>query len=248
MSDSKIYWQALALKNAGARIQRMIEDGVTGQTLRLNQREVLRQGAKFLRSLIGEPSLPKMSDSSFPTAHIGWYLRVIDPLLPDEGLSPSLWETVIDECTRMPFGDEPDLLRPEPRKPGQPSQPALVAMRRVRALEWAEYFQAHGIRPKYYQPAISLSFGADWDSVRHWRTSASKTLGDLRVERILRDARDGYFIRQKEWHSSPIDPLWADGVFYRKAVGITELTHDSFHIKLEDLAPILSILRDTSLS
>lgn len=241
MSASREHWKAHALKNAGARIRRLREAGAAPNVIRENQRDVLRQSARFLRELLGEEALPVFQAGSHPTDYVAWYLSTIRELLPSSTEDAHFWATVIDEIDRMQFGDEPELIKPVTRNTGQKAKPARLAIRRLRALEWAAYFKAQKARPMHYQKAISLAFGADWDRIRHWRTSAAKVLGAERVERSIIYAKDGYFVEARRWHRSIMDPLRIDGHFYRHAAGTKEMDERLIHSEWENLTSILSL-------
>ena len=240
MSASREHWKAKALQNAGERIRRLKAAKADDAVVLANQRDVMRQAAEFVSDLLGDDAIPNF-EGGHPCDYIAWYLNTLRPLFPslyDEG---DFWPDVIDEIGRMQFGDEPDILKPGPRLPGSPVKPALVATRRLRALEWASYFKSMGARPMHFQRAISLAFGTDWDAIRHWQASIGNVLGERWLERALTDAKDGYFIQHRNWHKSICDPLWIDGTFYRSAVGIPEVSKKLINTEWEKLCAILSL-------
>lgn len=241
MSASREHWKAQALKNAGERIRRLKKDGADRHVILENQRDVLRQSAKFVRELLGDDVLPVLGSEHKPTDYVAWYLSTIREVFPSSAEDAYFWTTVIDEIDRMQFGDAPEIIKHDTRQPGQNKKRALLATRRLRALEWAAFFKAEGARPMHYQRAISLSFGPDWDSIRHWRKSAEKVLGPARVERQLRYAHDGFFVERHKWHRSIMDPLRTDGDFYRLAAGIAELNEKVIDAEWEKLTSILSL-------
>lgn len=241
MSESREHWKAQALKNAGARIRRLKAAGAPLHVVRVNQRDVLRQSAQFVRELIGDDVLPVFEGGAHPTDYVSWYLQAIRELFPSSREDGYFWATVIDEIDRMQFGDEPELVKRAARQRGQNEKPALLATRRLRALEWAAFFKAAGAKPMHYQKAIVLAFGPEWDSIRHWRKSVAGILGSNRVERSLSYARDGYFIEARKWHSSIMDPLRVDGEFYRHAASIGQINEKVIHAEWENLTSILSL-------
>lgn len=194
-----------------------------------------------MRELIGEEVLPIFEPDKHPTDYVAWYLSTIRALLPSSVEDGHFWSSVIDEIDRMQFGDEPEVIKRADKLPGQKEKPALLATRRLRALEWAAFFKAQLARPMDYQKAISLAFGAEWDSIRHWRKSAEKVLGRARVERTLRYALDGFFVDARDWHQSIMDPLKIDGNFYRHAAGIASINEEVIHAEWEELTAILSL-------
>ena len=215
--------------------------GASEAVVRANQREVIRQAATFLADLIGEDSPITIGSGEEPLSYLASYLRLIRPLFPMGFGDDHFWNEIIDEIWRMPYGDEPSILKPKARLPGQPARPALIATRRLKALEWAAYFNANNLKPADYQSAISLAFGSDWDTIRHWQKSVSKTLGHKSLERALDSAAGGYFIAWRRWHKSIMDPLWIDGLLYRDAVGVTGQDKEVIHDEWERLTLKLSM-------
>lgn len=240
MSASREHWKAKALQNAGERIRRLKAAKADDAVVRANQREIMRQAAEFVADLLGDDAFPNF-EGGHPCDYIAWYLNTLSPLFPSLYDTGDFWPDVIDEIARMQFGDEPEIVKPEPRLRGQPVKPALVATRRLRALEWAAYFKSLGARPMHFQQAIRLAFGADWDAIRHWQGSISNVIGKRRVAKALTDAAGGYFIQYRKWHKSICDPLWIDGMFYRVAVGMPEMSEDLIHTEWEKLCAILSV-------
>jgi len=236
-----VHWKAQALKNAGSRISRLKAAEAAPSVVRSNQSEVLRQAAEFVADLIGEDAFPELGDGQASADFVAWYLSVLRPLFPGRMGQFDFWPSVIDEIARLPFGDEPDLLKPERRLPGQSSKPGLLALRRLRALEWGAYFKGNGARPMHFQKAIGLSFGAEWDAIRHWRESIVKVVGERRLASALSYAPSGYFIESRKWHKSICDPLWGDGILYRGLIGLPDMSDEVFHGEWEELRTMLSV-------
>ena len=240
MSASREHWQALSLKNGGNRIRRLKSSGADIEINRANQRDLLRNAASFVAQLVGSEALPNYHPGDNVPEIFAWYLNILKPLFPGQQ-EFDFWPYIIDEVARMPFGDDPEILVPEKKMPGQPKQPGLLAFRRLRALEWGVFFKARGVRASDFQAAISLCFATDWDAIRHWQGSISKVIGAHRVYESLSFADRGYFIEHRDWHRSISEPLFFDGELYRLAKGIPAMSQHVIDSDWEKLKPKLSI-------
>lgn len=242
MSASKEHWQAMALVNAGERIRRLKRAGVSEDIIRENQREVWRRGARFLLDLIGRESFFEVLEGEHSMDYAVVCLNALRPLFPfPPSESGVFWTELIGEIGRLSYGDEPEIIKPEPRLPGQPARPAKIALLRLRALEWAAFWKATDARPILYQRAIGLAFGAEWDAIRHWSASIIKVIGQRTLAEHLATAPNGYFIPDRDWHQTLMDPLWIDGTSYRAAIGLPELSGDVVHREWEKLTRSLSV-------
>lgn len=102
-------------------------------------------------------------------------------------------DNFLDELALLRSGDEPTILKPAKRKPGQGKRPGRVAFLRCQALQWLEYMRAHGIKRKerhsLVREAYSEAYGLDSDTIRKWRGLCEKTLGKNNVSRRLAAAQ-----------------------------------------------------------
>lgn len=89
------------------------------------------------------------------------------------------------ELTLLESGDEPYLLSPAPRKPGQGKRPGRIALLRTQALQWLEYMRSHGIKRTERNDLVSKAFGADPETIRQWRKSSAKVLNEDTVRRRI---------------------------------------------------------------
>lgn len=170
------------------------------------------------------------------------FLNTLRPLFPETPAPNGIfWAEFISEIGRLSFGDDPKIVRPEPRLPGQPARPVQMSFCRLRALEWAAFLKARGAEPKSFQRAIELAFGADWDAIRHWPKSISKVIGQQRMERDLAFAIDGYFVDRRHWHTTLMDPLRIDGEWYRSEIGLPAMSEEVIHTSWENLTRSLSV-------
>ena len=242
MKNSKEHWRAKALLNAGDRLRSLKKANVPANVLRQNQREVWRLGAKFLADLIGPNAYLEMQEDEHPINYASNFFHALRPIFPSPPHPDGIfWNEIFSEIDRMPYGDEPDILRPNVRSPGQPTQPAKLAFFRMRALEWAKFWKNVGAQPKHYQRAIALAFGSDWDAIRHWPDSIRKVIGQDNFDRWIANAADGYFIDHRDWHVTVMDPLKIDGFWYRSAIGLPEMSDKVVHGEWENLTRSLSV-------
>lgn len=222
MSASREHYRAMAIIEAGKRLRRLKQSAADPEVIRRNEREVWSNATRFLSDLLGEGVHPEKLEYEHPLSYARLYLHLLYPLFPKEDAVGVFWRELLGELGRMPYGDEPSILKPEPRLPGQSSTPARLAFSKLRAHEWATFFKAQGARPADYQKAIAAVFGADWDAIRHWRNSVARTVGRETVNQRLEYATDGYFIEDRKWHRSVFDPLVGDGNFHRMIVGLSD--------------------------
>jgi hypothetical protein len=242
MSASREHWRSRALVNAGNRIRRLKAEGASEEVVRANQREVFRQAAVFLAELLGPDVHYEILSSEHPTDFAAQFLHAVRPIFPSPPAPNGVfWAEVIGELGRLSFGDEPELLKPQSRLPGQRAKPAYLAQLRLNALEWAEFFRSQGLGAKDYQPAIQLAFGSDWDAIRHWKSSITKVLGEKTVARALSYAPDGFFVDWRKWHRSIADPLEISGDSYRREIGLQSLPDEVIHGEWEKLTRSLSV-------
>lgn len=228
--------------HAGDRIRRLKSSGASEDVIRENQKEVWRRGASFLADLIGPEAYPEILTGEYAMEYAAVYLHALRPLFPTPPDPAGIfWSELLNEIGRLPYGDEPSLLKPEARSPGQPTRPAKIAFLRLRALEWADFWKSVGARPKDYQRAIELAFGTDWDAIRHWPKSIIKVIGRTTFDQWLMYAPDGYFIDHRSGHVTLMDPLRSDGEWYRSAIGLSDLSDDVIHKEWENLTRSLSV-------
>ena len=103
-------------------------------------------------------------------------------------------------------------------------------MRRLSALQWAEFLKAQNVRPGQYHREIALAFGADWDAIRKWRNSSIALFGEDYVRTLLSDAREGFGLRFSfpDYRVS----LHGYGASYRALAGLGSIDPDAFEAAL----------------
>lgn len=143
----------------------------------------------------------------------------------------SWWvENLSMELSLLESGDEPDLLSPAPRKPGQGKRPGRIAFLRTQALQWLEYMRTHRIERMVRNDLVSKAYGADPESIRKWRKACERILGEDTVRwRIEATRRRGWvpdsFLNVDEQGKVSLsergkDALKENGKTYREFISI----------------------------
>ncbi|WP_157093122.1 hypothetical protein [Paraurantiacibacter namhicola] len=183
--------------------------------------ELARHAAALIGDVCGDWIKVSELDADSKLEYAVLSLQIWQPAIAMHDRNDFFWDNLIDELQRLPFGDEPEVLKPAKRPPGSHSQPAKLSFRRLTALIWAGYLKSKGVKPADFRRDISLAYGADWDAIRKWRQSCSKVLGSSIVERNLEYAPQAVGIRDDfpAYHQS----LYANGAVYRELMGLPKL-------------------------
>lgn len=219
-------WRLEALLNGVLRIQRMAQREEPCEFIQRNRIDLCRQAAKLIGDICGDWVKLTENDSDTPLGFVAFSLRVWQPVLDMQDEYSYFWEDLIDEIERLPYGDEPELLRPAVRNRGEHSQPARIAQCRLAALQWAKFLKSKQIRPKQYKQEICLAFGPDWETIRKWQNSVERTLGAPSVAWRLEAASEGYGLSFEfpDYHRA----LHYYGAHYRRVAGLGEIDFSVF--------------------
>lgn len=213
-------WRLEALINGVERIKRMAEKEEPGATIRQNRLDLCAQAARLVGDICGDWVKLSEIDAEAPIEYIALSLRIWQPVLAMHDEYDFFWDDVISEIERLPFGDEPEILRPASRSRGVHQQPAKLAFYRLAALRWAAYLKARGIKPSIYRRQISTAFGSDWEAMRKWRSLAARVLGEDYIDLALKLASTGYAMPANS--SDYFDALVHVGSIYRELVGLPQ--------------------------
>lgn len=219
-------WRTEALLNGVLRIQRMAQREEAPEVIKRNRIDLCRQAAKLIGDICGDWVKLVETDSDTPLEFAALALRIWQPVLDLNDQNDFYWEHLIDEIERLPFGDEPELLRPAQRKRGEHSQPARIAKARLSALQWTEYLKARRIAPRQYKQEIGLAFGTDWDTVRKWRQSVERIFGPEETQNYLEYAAEGYGLHFE--FPDYLGNLYHYGSLYRQLAGFHQLDFEAF--------------------
>jgi hypothetical protein len=136
-----------------------------------------------------------------------------------------LWEVLMDELLLMLNGDHPSLLVPKSRHRGE--RDTKLALMKLGALKWNAYLKGRSnLKAKEYQSEISEAFGASWDTIRHWDTSAVAVI----IDKHLEDAREG--VGEGLCYPEYEENLLWDGNRYRMQAGMSVISVGEFMKKI----------------
>lgn len=215
-------WRLEAVMNGVLRIRRMAEREDPTEVIRRNRLELAAQAADLIADVCGDWVKVSENDADGPLDYAALALTIWQPAIAMHDEHDDFWDRLISEIRRLPFGDEPELLRPAPRPRGAHARPAQLAFRRLAALSWAAYLKSRGIKPSVYHFQISAAFGTDWDAIRKWRGLIGNVLGQSMVDRQIAYAADGigYPNKDETYHWW----LVRDGAHFRELVGLPKIS------------------------
>lgn len=211
-------WRLEALLNGVERIQRMAEREEDASVISQNRLDLCKQAAKLIGDVCGDWVKISENDATDPLDYLALSMRIWQPALAMHDENDYFWDDVISEIERLPYGDEPEIIRPAPRSRGEHQQPAKLAFLRLSALQWAAFLKARDIKPKVYRGQITTAYGSDWEAMRKWRDLASRVLGSDYVERAVARAVQGYAMPGN--FPDYFDALVRSGAHYRQLMGL----------------------------
>jgi hypothetical protein len=224
-------WRMDALLNGVLRIQRLAEREETHEVILRNRIDLCRQAARLIADACGDWVKLSENDANSPLEYVSLSLEVWQPVLAMHDEYDFFWDDVIDEIVRLPFGDEPEIFKPAPRQRGEHSQPARLTLRRLTALQWADFLRSRGIRPNQFKMQISLAYGADWDAIRKWKSAAESKFGLEFVSRRLAWAREGYGLDFA--FPDYLANLHAYGEDFREVAGLRSIDLSAYQASLQ---------------
>lgn len=208
-----------ALLNARATFERAMARGPIEPAedephweVRMEQRayQIFLEADRLFADLIGEtafktifPDDPSSQSASMKRWELARRLSVFKRLLSEPRWGEVLRALTL-EIRDMDGGDQPNVLYPERRSPGQAKQPTKVARMRLRALCWHEHLRSKGIETNRRQTAIASAYRTAWDSIRRWRDSCETVFGKQDVATQLRYASHDWYW---DWSDEGIE--WA---------------------------------------
>ncbi len=208
--------------NGVLRIRRMAEQEYTPEIIGRNRLSLVAQAANLIGDICGDWVKVSENDAEGPLEYAALTLRIWQPAIAMHDENDYFWDRLIMEISRLPFGDEPELLRPAARARGAHAKPAGLAVNRAAALGWAAYLKARGIKPVVYHFQISAAFGTDWDAIRKWRGLIANVFGQDMVARYISYGTDG--IGYPPTDASYYRELIRDGEWFRDVAGLAPMS------------------------
>lgn len=143
--------------------------------------------------------------------------RIFASLESPNDLHPSSLLAASEELAALASGDAPAIFAQHQRNRAQRTNAYRLAQRQLAAFEWEAFLAEMGEATAVRRARITMAFGAQWDTVRKWRSPISRLLGSRHLEDVERHARltaqQGWQLRGRTCSDS--EALVSDGRAYQ---------------------------------